>query len=104
MKQESDRERLQTVRQEIVDLLMAKEMNARDISQEVSIREKDVYKHLDHIARTAVTHGQKLVVRPSCCYDCGFVFSERSRLTRPGRCPQCKKSHIAPPVFTIGQR
>ena len=76
-------------------------MNARDLSRQVGIAEKEVYGHLEHIARSLPLQGKRLVTRPSQCLACGYVFKKRSRLTRPGRCPRCRKSHLTRPAFRI---
>ncbi len=90
-----------TVRQRIIELLTNNQMDAREISREVGIREKEVYDHLDHIARSLAVKGTKLEIQPAQCWSCGFVFKDRRRLTRPGRCPHCKKSHLQSPSFYI---
>jgi predicted Zn-ribbon and HTH transcriptional regulator len=90
-----------TLRQEIISLLIDEEMNAREISGEVGISEKEVYEHLSHISRSVTSQDQKVVITPANCLACGFVFEDRKRFTRPGRCPQCKKSHIQSPRFRI---
>jgi predicted Zn-ribbon and HTH transcriptional regulator len=72
-----------TLRQKIISLLIDEEMSAREISGEVGISEKEVYGHLSHIARSVASR------------------DNRKRFTRPGRCPQCKKSHIQSPRFRI---
>jgi len=91
----------QTVRQKIVLLLNDKEMTAREISQAVGIREREVYEHLPHIARSALAQKRKLAVLPFCCLSCGYVFEERKRFTRPSRCPRCKKTHLETPVYRL---
>ena len=102
MKQKPLKEHLQTLRQQIIDLLQEQELTAREISQELGIREKEVYDHLGHIGRSASRLGLQLIVRPCCCLGCGYVFTERKRLTRPGRCPKCRNSHLTAARFTIG--
>jgi len=92
---------LPTIRQKIVELLSEGEMDARELSREVSIREKEVYEHLAHIARSLALKGNKLGIQPAQCLSCGYVFKDRQRLTRPGRCPRCKKSHLQNPSFYI---
>jgi predicted Zn-ribbon and HTH transcriptional regulator len=92
---------MQTVRQKIIELLIEGEMDARELSREVSIREKEVYDHLAHIARSLAGKGNKLGIQPAQCLSCGYVFKDRQRLTRPGRCPHCKKSHLLSPSFFI---
>ena len=90
-----------TLRQQIMTLLCDAEMSARDISGTVGIREKEVAGHLAHIARTITVQGKTLVVRPFQCLSCGYVFKDRKRYTRPGRCPECKGSHLESPTFRI---
>jgi len=90
-----------TVRQKIIALLTEAEMDARELSREVGIKEKDVYEHLAHIDRSLAAKGGRLAVRPSECLNCGYVFEDRRRLTRPGRCPRCRESHLMNPSFKI---
>lgn len=90
-----------TIRQQIISVLRRHEMNALDLSQAVGVQEKQIYGHLNHIARSLAAKGQKLAIRPSQCLACGYVFEKRTRLTRPGRCPRCKKSHLTRPAFKI---
>jgi hypothetical protein len=92
---------MQTIRQQIIDLLSLQEMDARQISGQVGIQEKEVVEHLCHIARSLAAKGIKLTTRPAECLICGYVFEKRQRFTRPGRCPRCKKSHLQSPGFYI---
>ena len=92
-----------TVRQQIISLLSQKEMDARALSREVRIREKEVYDHLVHIARSLAAKNKRLTVRPSRCLLCDYVFEDRKRLTRPGRCPRCKSTRLQNPVFSIAE-
>jgi len=92
---------MQTVRQQIISLLRLHEMDAMELSQALGIAEKQVYVHLEHIARSLAAKAQKIAIRPSRCLACGYVFEKRTRFTRPGRCPRCKKSHLTNPVFAI---
>ena len=84
----------QTIRQQIIELLDSEELTLRDLSQSLSIPEKEVVGHLEHIARSVRNLGKKLVEIPCRCLSCGFVFEKRNRFTKPGRCPSCKQSHI----------
>jgi len=93
---------MQTIRQQIILLLQEQELGARELSQALGISEKEVYGHLSHIARSVNAHGHKLKVQPSRCRSCGFVFEDRHRLTRPGRCPRCKQGHLEAPRFQVG--
>lgn len=90
-----------THRQQIIDLLQQEAMTALEISRAVRISEKDVYRHLAHIEKTMAGQGRKLSFTPCTCLACGFTFTDRRRLTRPGRCPRCRQSRIDHPVFRI---
>jgi predicted Zn-ribbon and HTH transcriptional regulator len=92
---------MQTIRQQMTVLLSKKDMSARELSQAMRIREKEVYEHLSHISRSAAAQGKKLIILPSRCLVCGYVFQDRKRFTRPGRCPRCKRSHIQEPMYRI---
>ena len=85
---------MSTVRQHIIDLLSEQVLNARELSQSLSIMEKEVYLHLEHIDLTIARQGRRLEVDPFACLSCGFVFEGRKRWNRPGRCPKCKQGHI----------
>lgn len=92
----------QTIRQRIGALLGAREMDVRELSQELGIKEKEVLAHLVHVACSAADGRRRFLVTPSQCQLCGFVFAERRRLTRPGRCPRCRRSKVRSPSFRIG--
>jgi len=76
-------------------------MGVRDISQTLRIREKEVYAHLSHIARSVAAQRKKLIIIPAECLVCGYVFENRKRFTRPSRCPHCKSEHIQNPMYKI---
>jgi len=90
-----------TIRRQMIDLLSATAMSARDLSQALGIREKDVYAHLPHVAQSVRRNGSRLEIRPFTCLACGYRFTGRKRFTRPGRCPQCKASRIETPLYLI---
>ena len=92
---------MQTIRQQMITLLSQGVYSARGLSQMLSIQEKEVYDHLSHIARSVVSQGNRLIVIPSQCLVCDYVFDERKRFTRPGRCPRCKGERIEHPRYQI---
>jgi predicted Zn-ribbon and HTH transcriptional regulator len=91
----------QTIRQEILDLLSSGEFAIRDLSQALGQSEKEIVDHLSHIERSLKRHEKKLLIKPYKCLTCDFVFDKRSRFTKPGRCPNCKNSHIQIAQFCI---
>ena len=92
---------MQTIRKQIIELLEKSEMSAREISQTIGIREKEVYEHLSHISRSVNARRKELIIIPAECLGCGFVFEKRKRFTRPSRCPHCKSEYIQNPLYRI---
>ncbi len=92
-------EKHDTVRHEILSLLENETLSAREISGEVGIPEMEVYGHLEHIQENRREF--HLVVTPAACRKCGFVFSKRERLKKPGKCPVCRGELIAEPLFSV---
>jgi hypothetical protein len=90
-----------TIRQQIIDLLEERECSALNVSQILRIREKDVYEHLTHIRKSVAAQHGKLIVVPARCLECGFVFGDRRRVTKPGRCPRCKGEHVQDPTYRV---
>lgn len=95
-------ERFETVRKEIIEVLTRfGPMTARELSAEVRVRERDVHDHLRHIKMSLEKSGKRLVMIPAECRRCGFVFDDRSRVTKPGKCPQCRGTSIDEPEFKV---
>jgi len=94
-------ERYETIRKYIIALLEQETLSPRDISQLIRIPEKDVSDHLNHIRKTLNKNVYHLVVVPAQCEKCGFVFTKRERLSKPGKCPICHDTLIHPPLFHI---
>jgi transcriptional regulator len=92
----------QTLRQGMIALLKVEECGMRDISQALHISEKEVADHLIHIRRSLSAGHPSLLIHPAECLACGFVFKERRRFSRPGRCPRCRQTRISMPRFSIG--
>jgi predicted Zn-ribbon and HTH transcriptional regulator len=90
-----------TLRRRIIALLSDQEMDVRELSRELGIKEKAVYDHLVHVERSVAAAGGRFIVTPSQCLLCGYVFKDRRRLTRPGRCPTCRRSRLQNPSFRI---
>lgn len=92
---------MSTIRQEIIALLSEGEYGAKSISGIIRISEKEVYVHLEHIARSLRSQKMRLKITPAACLACGFIFEARNRFTSPGRCPKCKGEHIQDPEYGI---
>lgn len=101
--------RSQSVRSALLDALRAAtdlggDASARDLSTAAGIPERDVPKHLEHLARTLSAQGARLEVAPAECLGCGYVFRDRARLTPPGACPSCRATRVRPPRFRLAPR
>ncbi len=91
----------QTLRRQIIALLENNPLNLRDLSQILHVSEKEILPHFAHIQRSLKIQNKRLLIQPFQCLKCGYVFKDRKRFGRPGRCPQCKVGHIENPVFQI---
>lgn len=90
-----------TIRQQLIELLRRDAHDARELSQSVGIREKEVYEHLPHIERSLSAKGEKLETHAPRCIACGFRFNKREKTNPPSRCPQCKSERIGSPKYRI---
>lgn len=94
-------ERQLTVRAALRRLLSEGFLTARELSGRVGVGEKDVAAHLEHLARSVKASGERFEIDPARCHDCGFVFRDRTRLSKPSRCPRCKGEGLAPARYRI---
>ena len=94
-------ERTQTIRQEIITCLEQGPMTMRELSRTVGIMEKDVCHHLEFIGKTVRSLNRKIRIKPYYCLDCGFIFKDRKKFKKPGKCPGCKKGRIGLAEFSI---
>ena len=94
-----------TERQRLIGLLTGTRFSSYQLAQLLGIAERQVEDHLEHVVKTlARDPGRRFVLEPSCCQDCGFVFRDRKRLTRPSRCPRCRSETISAPRYGIDVR
>ena len=87
------------MRESIHQALLDAPVTARDLSKLASIPEHEVADHLAHVERSLRARGERLIVEPPACLDCGFAFTRRHRFTRPGGCPSCRGRRISLPRF-----
>lgn len=91
-----------TVRQRLMQLLTGRVQSSRDLAEHLAIPERQIEDHLRHIVQTVSRdRRRRFILYPSTCYGCGFLFRERTRLTRPSRCPHCRNEDISAPRYTI---
>jgi predicted Zn-ribbon and HTH transcriptional regulator len=90
-----------TLRQQLIALLRVRPWDAGALSRALGIAQRQVEAHLTHVRKSVETHGERLVIGPARCLDCDFVFTARTRTTKPSRCPRCRSEQLMPPVFAI---
>lgn len=92
-----------TFRQSLVNCLEAsgRALSYKELSAMLGISEKDLPKHMEHVAKSLRSQGRQLIVLPAACIACGYTFEKRKKLTQPSRCPHCKSERIDPPLFKL---
>ena len=88
-----------TRRKDIVELLSKQSMTVRELSEWFHADARDILIDLEHIAQSV--RPRRLVMEPSACRSCGFVFKKREKHKRPSKCPECKSEKITEPVFSV---
>ena len=94
-----------TPRQRIIDLITDTRLSSHQLAQMLGIPERQVEAHLVHVVKTVARDpSRRFILEPSVCPDCGFLFRDRTKLTRPGRCPKCRGEGITAPRYGIDVR
>ena len=94
------KEREETIRRDIIRLMMEGPVTPYDISGELGISEREAADHLAHALVTA-KRKYRVEVTPALCGSCGFAFTERKKVKRPSRCPKCKNGRIESARYSI---
>jgi predicted Zn-ribbon and HTH transcriptional regulator len=91
-----------TPRQRLIELLTEHRRSSYQLAQVLGIPERRVEEHLTHVVNTLARDPlRRFVLEPSMCLSCSFSFRNRSKLTKPGRCPKCRSEDISAPRFGI---
>ncbi|MBV1861471.1 MAG: transcriptional regulator, partial [Nannocystaceae bacterium] len=76
-------QRGETIRDAIARELRGGWLSARQLSSLVSISEKAVPGHLEHLRKSASGGGQTFELEPAVCTKCDYEFDDRERLSKP---------------------
>ncbi|MCB9764728.1 MAG: transcriptional regulator [Alphaproteobacteria bacterium] len=76
-------------------------LTIKELSASLRVSERELGPHLQHLKRSLRHRDERLEVQPARCLVCGFTFEDRARVKRPGRCPGCRGTRIAPPRFAL---
>ncbi|HVL69317.1 MAG TPA: hypothetical protein VM364_18815 [Vicinamibacterales bacterium] len=88
-----------TLRRQLRDVL-AEPRTVSSLARELGLRRGDVEEDLRHAIRSARAAGELVDIEPAKCKQCGFVF-EAERLSKPGKCPECRGTRIFEPLVSI---
>ena len=89
-----------TLRRDLLAYLSREPRSVSRLARELRLPRADVEDALRHMIRSARAAGHRIVVVPARCRGCGFTFDE-DKLTKPGRCPECKESRIFEPQISV---
>ena len=87
-------------RKHLLELLTEEPRSISRLARELGLSRGDVEDDLRHMIRSARAAGHRIVVVPARCRTCGFTFGE-DKLTRPGKCPECRGSRIFEPQIGV---
>jgi len=95
-------ERTATARSRLRDALLEETaLTVAQLSRRVGLCEREIPEHLEHLAKSLRAEGMRLEVEPATCVACEYVFADRTRATKPSRCPECSSERIDPAAFRI---
>jgi predicted Zn-ribbon and HTH transcriptional regulator len=89
-----------TVRKDLIELLQENRMTIREMALHFRVTTEEIAIDLRYVGRSIYPQMELRMEIPRC-RDCGFEFKERSKLTRPTKCPECRGMKITEPVFWI---
>jgi hypothetical protein len=88
-----------TLRRQLRDVL-AVPRTASSLARELGLRRGDLEEDLRHAIRSARAAGERVVIEPARCKQCGFLF-DPEKLSKPGKCPACRGTRIFEPLVSI---
>ena len=88
-----------TRRQQIIEILQQDKQTAQQLANYFQTELKEIIEDLQHIEKSIKP--LKLKITPAYCRSCDFVFKERSKVSKPSKCPRCKSEWIEAQMFCI---
>lgn len=87
-------------RRDLIELL-AQPRSVHDLARALEAKPADIEDDLRHLLKSLRHSGEyRAVVTPARCRHCGFTFRQ-DKLTKPGKCPQCRNTWIEAPLIRI---
>jgi predicted Zn-ribbon and HTH transcriptional regulator len=91
---------MRTLRRDLLERIAGTPRSVSSLARELGLRRGDAEGELRHALRTAEAQGWTVTVRPARCRSCGFTF-DPDRLSKPGRCPNCRGSRLFEPQISV---
>ncbi len=85
------------------DLLpwLAEPRTVSALAKMLGAKKTDVEDDVRHLIRSAKAAGHRVTIVPAKCRACGFTFPD-AKLSKPGKCPACRKTWVFEPMIQIG--
>lgn len=80
-------------------MLQQNKQTAQQLANYFQTTLKEILEDLEHIQKSIKP--KKLKIAPAYCRKCNFVFKERDKISKPGKCPRCKSEWIEAQMFGI---
>ena len=95
----------QTKRQKIIKLLKeySYSIDLKDLMKDLEYsNKKNLINDVMSISKTLRNEGLQLVISPSSCKACGYVFRhKKAELKIPSKCPKCREQRIEWPSIRV---
>jgi transcriptional regulator len=94
--------RMKTIRREVLERLTDEPRSVSSLARELGLHRDDAEDELRHALRSAAAQGWSVTVVPARCRTCGFSF-DKTRLSKPGKCPRCRGSRLFEPQISLSR-
>lgn len=81
--------------------LLREPRSVHDLARELEEKPADIEDDLRHLLKSLKHSNEyRAVITPARCRHCGFTF-HHDKLSKPGKCPQCRHTWIEAPSIHI---
>lgn len=87
-------------RKDLIPLLLNNPLRVVDLAALCGAPIKTIHDDLRHLMKSLKQSKYHVKIHPAECRKCDFVFAAE-KLTRPGKCPQCRGTWIEAPLIEI---
>ncbi len=90
----------QLYRKDLIDFLLENPSNIEDLARSFGLTSREMADEIKHLRKSLRNKPYRIVIFPARCRQCHFSF-HRDRLTKPGKCPNCRGTWIQPPTIKV---